>query len=577
LEDRVVRLLLPRRLEAIMRFVFFALLAGAGLIEPRAAHACGGFFCNQSAPVNQAAERIVFARGADGTVTAIIQIQYAGPSERFAWMLPVSGSPEISVSSNSAFAVLQSATNPSYSLQTTVEGECRDTRGGAPIVPIAADASRADAGASGPVGVVDEGSVGPYDYVVVSTDPESDDRVGDAMGWLTDNGYDVSGADGELLRPYLDSGLNLLAFRLTKQNGTGSIRPVRITFGAGLPSIPIRPTAVAATPDMGVMVFMLGETRAVPINYLSLELNEALVNWINPTLNYDDVVTAAANEAGGQGFVTEFAGPVASLGFGLPLADQIYPEWIATQFTDLENADWTDREGELLVSTFFLGGYDGVRDALVETLPLPDGVTVDQYMSCPSCYFEGSTQADIEGFDPVAYVAALRRHVVEPLVETRALFEAHEYLTRLYTTMSADEMTMDPIFDFNPDLGDYSNVHVANRVIECVPSLDLANAPWRAWLPDGQLVRGTGNVWPFSPGVIPANVRTRRIGTSGPGEIVEDNQAPIGAAVARHNATVPSPISGEDDGMCSASAGGTSAAMLGLVLMGVLAIVRRRR
>ena len=46
----------------------------------------------------------------------------------------------------------------------------------------------------------------------------------------------------------------------------------------------------------------------MPDNYKALELNEALINWFNPMSNYNEVVSAAADEAGGQGFVTEFAG-----------------------------------------------------------------------------------------------------------------------------------------------------------------------------------------------------------------------------------------------------------------------------
>ena len=46
----------------------------------------------------------------------------------------------------------------------------------------------------------------------------------------------------------------------------------------------------------------------MPANYKALELNEALINWFNPMSTYNDVVSAAADEAGGQGFVTELAG-----------------------------------------------------------------------------------------------------------------------------------------------------------------------------------------------------------------------------------------------------------------------------
>jgi len=55
-------------------------LATSALATP--ASACGGFFCSQAAGVNQAAERIVFAKNADDTVTAVIEIRYQGPSDK---------------------------------------------------------------------------------------------------------------------------------------------------------------------------------------------------------------------------------------------------------------------------------------------------------------------------------------------------------------------------------------------------------------------------------------------------------------------------------------------------------------
>ena len=49
--------------------VILGALALTGSLIPRSASACGGFFCSQAAPVNQAAERIVFSENGDGTVT----------------------------------------------------------------------------------------------------------------------------------------------------------------------------------------------------------------------------------------------------------------------------------------------------------------------------------------------------------------------------------------------------------------------------------------------------------------------------------------------------------------------------
>src|SRR5450432_2650039 len=96
---------------------------------PATAAACGGFFCNSAQPVNQAAEGIIFADNGDGTTTAVIQIQYQGPSTNFSWLLPISSVPQtdadIGIASNIALQRLQSATNPSYSLTVKVEGTCQ--------------------------------------------------------------------------------------------------------------------------------------------------------------------------------------------------------------------------------------------------------------------------------------------------------------------------------------------------------------------------------------------------------------------------------------------------------------------
>ena len=86
-----------------LRELKWAALAAAGLgaaaavWAPAPASACGGFFCSRANPVNQAAEQIIFSKNGDGTVTAIIQIMYEGPSTKFGWVLPVSGTPKVKV------------------------------------------------------------------------------------------------------------------------------------------------------------------------------------------------------------------------------------------------------------------------------------------------------------------------------------------------------------------------------------------------------------------------------------------------------------------------------------------------
>ena len=215
------------------------LLAAAGLLawsvaRPSPAAACGGLFCNNNQPVNQTAERILFVDNGDGTTTAVIEIQYQGPAERFAWVLPVPSienpDEDIKVSSTQALDRLQQATNPRYSLTVTFDGDCRQAN---PLGAAGLDFAPAEEAMADPTdgGVVVEasGSVGPFAWQLLDVDETLSDPAQTAVDWMEDNDYDISGIGTDLLRPYLQAGNRLLAVRLVKGNDTGAIRPLMIT------------------------------------------------------------------------------------------------------------------------------------------------------------------------------------------------------------------------------------------------------------------------------------------------------------------------------------------------------------
>ena len=73
--------------------------------------------------------------------------------------------------------------------------------------------------------------------------------------------------------------------------------------------IPIVLTGVGADPDMPIMVWVLGSSRAIPRNYFHTKLDDAELDWLNFGQNYVDVVTRAVNESDGHhSFITEYAG-----------------------------------------------------------------------------------------------------------------------------------------------------------------------------------------------------------------------------------------------------------------------------
>jgi Uncharacterized protein conserved in bacteria (DUF2330) len=554
------------------------LLGGAlglgGLLAPSPAAACGGFFCQATNPVNQAAERIIFAKEELGKVTAVIEIKYQGPSQNFSWLLPVSGVPEkIGLASTSAFDLLQGQTNPQYNLTVSVEGTCASNRlasGGNTAVPGVSLGGEASGDDHGGVTVEASGVVGAFEWTVISLDASLAEPAEAAVKWLKENGYDVpQGAPG-LLGPYLADGLNLLALKLKKGASTGSIRPIVLTYDSEQPMIPIKLTAVAANENMGVLAWVLGEARAVPVNYYALELNEARINWFAASTNYGDVVNAAADDAGGQGFVTEMAGST------IPFKELVWSSYQQQGWDRIQQDTAGDALAAYRTAIDAFGGSDGLAEAAFAHAKFDPQTTVEMLKDCIQCYPPSS----VDG----GFVAALRENVVEPLKVVQDLLDRHPQLTRLYTTMSASEMTVDPLFSFNRDLPAVNNIHSAQRIIECSSEYYQDTAPWRIELPSGGVIRSAGQAgftWPAAFASQPANLRILRAGTSGPGDVLEDNGAEISAALKSYSdsfeAPPPDVPKAHSAGGCTVANGSGTTGEAWAALLGALLLLKRRR
>lgn len=533
--------------------------------------ACGGFFCSQQNPVLQDAERIIFVANDDGTVTMTVQVQYSGPSERFSWVVPVLGEPTLGLSSNIAFQNLQQLTEPRFSVNWVLDGSCAFQGVDAGSV------SNSDAGApNGGVTILASGALGPYDYTLIRVDPSLPTRSDVAVAWLRENGYDVTGVAPQLIEPYLQMGLNLIAFRLQKDRMSGDIRPITLTYPGARGQIPIQLTAVAARPDMGVLVWMAGPYQAFPLNYKTLELNTLLLDWANNANNYNAVVSAAADEAGGQGFVTEFAGSTTLV------RGSIYPAFNDAIYEELRTADWTENELGFLFSVLNrFGGWDGSSELIATHVPLPEGQTAADLLRCFECVL-GDRSGPLPGLPISAILNDLDQNILEPVRATERALVSQPYLTRLYTTMSAEDMTLDPVFDFNPDLSDVSNSHVATRRVTCAAGTFPQDAPYQMELPDGQIVRARGP-WPYRVGDMPANRRILQVGLEGSGTVVTDNTQAISQYLAGNgnpnpnpnpNTLVPNRNAGSGCGCSAAETGSGWVVALGLL---GLAGWRRRR
>lgn len=329
----------------------FWVLMGAGALSwrPAVASACGGFFCNQT-PVDQQAERIVFAVDDTGT-TMIVQISYTGRPEDFAWVLPVPDVPERDSLGTFPAAALQ-ALDVNTSAIFMRPPEC---------VWAGLDGGGSEETTPGVTVHISE-TVGPYEVAVIEAT-----TGGPLFDWLRENGYRLGAAMEPIIEAYVGEGMKLLALRLHPNSGTGDIAPFKLRLPPSPPSIPIRLTSIAAEPEMGFLVFVFADTRYGPTDYWSeLEIDPATLRWQSYSWpNETDWlrrVSVEADALGGRAWVTEMAGPTA------PIRAQLMTTPVSTP--EQEEA----------------------RDALLE------------------------------------------------------LFTDYPYVTRLYTRISPDEMTIDPMF-----------------------------------------------------------------------------------------------------------------------------------
>jgi uncharacterized protein DUF2330 len=568
-------------------FAIAAATVAAGLLcpglGPRAAHACGGLFCGgpppdpfAPLPVVQSGENIVFAVDKDpetgqGTVTAYIQIMYAGTASEFSWVLPIDAVPTITVGSDRVFTVAAQQTRPTYTVDYITEGRCKpdprntfDSRGN----PTAGGTGTGGSGggAVGPgVNVIFRGDVGPYDAVVLQAGSSAA-----LLKWLADNAYVVSDDARSIVEDYVLLNKYFVAVKLLSGQETGAIQPVVLTFAGEVPCVPLKLTAIAAQVDLPINLYVLGDNRAVPSNYFEITLNQAKIDWLNGGQNYGTMVRAAADEAGGNAFIAEYAGTARVMDAVL---------WPNASF-DLGALQAAATPPEFLQQVLAQGllSYGPMLPLLRTYIPEPQvlidmGITESQFYNANATYW-AQYQSSFAPFSPGAITAEIKAKIVDPLQVGQTLFDSHEYLTRLATFISPEEMTKDPEFVFNPDLPTLSNVHTAKAHVMCGQQLfTFCQAPIRLDLPEG------GSVWFERSGycgvdttgfdVMPSLAVAYLRAEAGEGQPVVDNRAKINQQVSAHNDAV-NPGCG-----CNVAPGASVGVVV--LLFGLAALRSRRR
>jgi MYXO-CTERM domain-containing protein len=536
------------------------------LIPPAAA--CGGFACDNQLPVLQAAERIAFGVDRDeGIVEMHVQVTYEGPSEDFAWIVPAPSDPEIFLTTGLLFSQFPRPTQPTFTLDQRTEGTCWAPRSGdknesfTDMAPSSLDSSGDDDDSSDyfDVEILDKQALGPY--LIVELTAAS---VDDLTGWLQENGFDVPDDIGPMLEPYLLADNVFVALKLAKDSDAGDLAPLAMRFAADRAAVPVQLTAMAAAPDMRMETYVFSDSRAVPESYLHVQINEAAVDWWNQGANYNDVITQAADEAGGHAFATDFHGPTTTLPTlyaGGYQRDRLLAQTNAVDWTDLVLAMLTQIPPEL---------------AEVVEVHVP-GVDAPTFIACPSCGTPPSGP-----FDPVAATDDLELMVIEPLTAAQALADRFDYVTRMTSSLDAVEMTVDPTFVLNDDLAseEIPVAHAATLVTDCTPKrtretdalryLELADGR-QLWMPSTQWMEDNGTT-PFEyleeHGALAAQV-IEQLGETGSGEVLTDHTPDLFALADLRKAELL-----RGCGCTTSGAPGSAAGVLGL--LGLVGLRRRR-
>jgi len=428
------------------------------------------------------------------------------------------------------------------------------------------------------VTVLDQRTVGPFETVTLRG--ESAEELVD---WLQERGFTIPDGIEPSLAPYISETGAFVALRLTKGATAADLQPLGMRYDGTKASIPITLTRIAAVPDMRLLVWVLGSRRAVPENYLHVQPNLLAVDWWSGGSNWPQVITASANDAGGQAFATDSsidADAIPVLGG---------PAWAPS--TTLRAAD-NALEVLVEVRSGALASDPQIVPILDRFVDVPadlaaQGVTELDLFNCPSCWMEELLAIPVDG-DAVA--DAIVEGITTPRERVQALVNGAQRVTRLLSSMSPSEMDVDPIFGLVDGLDAVDPLREATEVTICSPSVTFWEAPRQleiaGWptLPLPSRERQTEQGWDSATFTgVTAGIPNRFVEESttlGPLVLVADNTAEIAAAIDAWQAEAwpagTPGVPGASACGCSTGSGTAPGLAAGLGLL-ALAGLRRRR
>lgn len=555
------------------------------------AEACGGFFCDSPPPgqppmpVDQTGETILFAFD-QGFVEAHIQIQYQGDPQKFAWLIPLQSMPEITVGSQQLFQNLLAATVPIVTVTPSADA-CnfntnRSSRssfacGASADETMSATSAGPRSGAGGTSGFLDAGGpvvkselVGAFQVEILSGSST------DIENWLVANNFLPDADAPKIVDDYAGRGYVFAALKLQAGAGLDELHPIVVRYQGTQPCIPLKLTAIAATEDMKVRAFFLGQQRTVPTSYRHVIPNYARLDWKGQGANYTDLISGAVDAPGADGhaFVTEYAGTsrvVQTQGIFSPM-------WNADVFRTIQTGEVVhelERQGLMSCPAPFNCNafHPQVLPLLRNWLPPPAGMDEGTYWSSLVSYITATTVFDGNGF-----ADDMNERIVKPGTHAMSLLSSSPYLTRLFTTISPSEMTDDPEFVelSSNSLGDVAPALNATDRTTCDQKTVME-------LSDGKEVAYNGSMPAFDSSM-PFAERVEEFDTSGNRVTLADFDKTIDTKLGESNRALGYEPGASDRAQLSETGGGGACACqvrapsahgLAFALMAVVGLARR--
>ena len=489
-------------------------------------HAWGILLSRDGVPVEITEANALFIVGEDST-TVHLKTHFDGESEDFVWLVPVPSTSRIELSHNDIFTRLAEETWPRYLLldglgEMSSKEEMGERLGFVPDLPELAFENEFNEACFNtayawffPTFSFQDCSFRICHTVISESVQERETRSAtiieaqspsEIAAWVADRGYETDRLNAAILQSYLEEDHAILAVEVTPPahlehlQWIDQLQPIAFTYEGDAITAPLQLVANTGSISEKLTVYIAAEHRAIPENYLHVHLNQARLSWMDvyglfsETLpsNYDGILSEAIADAGYHAFSTEYAAERAArtdlVESSIDLESLRNPENLGAFMRNLWSKGMLPRKVPLDLKLLqLLRQHIPIPDAVLEEIKREykekysmmldpphwvdwsdEGFHVSaesQFYSFPNEYEDFYEN---EWFDFSGFVDDWVTYIHEPNTKTQQALVARPYLTRFATFVFPDQTKIDPIFNFNPDLGPVNRLYNLGRLgFEC--------------------------------------------------------------------------------------------------------------